>query len=153
MKHVLLALVCGAALFAARPALAHSTSTSYLLLDVPAATAPVALRWDLAVHDIVWSVFIDKDYDGVVTWQEVLDARGNLEPAVLREISLTRGGAPCALQFKDVALAERAAQNYLSIALTGDCPKARTTRCGRDPARAGRARPPAARACGRRAAR
>jgi len=123
VKRVLFALVCVTALGALRPAFAHSTSTSYLLLEMPAAGAPVALRWDLSVHDIVWTVFIDQDYDGVVTWQEVLDARPSLEPAVLREIALTRGGAACALRFKDVALAERTGQNFLSVALAADCPK------------------------------
>ena len=60
---------------AAPPALAHSTSTSYLLIDLPRGDAPVALRWDLSLHDIIWTVFIDSDYDGVATWQEILDAR------------------------------------------------------------------------------
>jgi len=123
VKRVLFALFCVAALGAVRPALAHSTSTSYLLIEMPAGSAPVALRWDLSVHDIVWTVFIDQDFDGIVTWKEVLDARPSLEPSVLREISLARGGAPCTLRFKDVALAERTGQNYLSVALTGDCPK------------------------------
>jgi HupE/UreJ protein len=123
VKRILLALFCIAALGAARGAFAHSTSTSYLLVDVPSAEAPVTLRWDLSVHDIVWTVYIDQDYDGVVTWQEVGEARRYLEAAVLREISLARGGAPCALRFKDVALAERTGQNYLSVALAGECPR------------------------------
>jgi hypothetical protein len=121
VKRLLLAAICMGALAAAPPALAHANSTSYLLVDVSSGEAPVALRWDLSVHDIVWTVFIDQDFDGAVTWQEVLDARHNLEPAVLRELSLTRGGAPCTLRFKDVALAERNGMNYLSVALTGEC--------------------------------
>ena len=125
MNRILLALVLGlAALGAARPALAHATSTSYLLIELPRGEQPVALRWDMATHDIMWSVFIDQDYDGVITWQEVVDARARyIEPAVLREIAVARGGAACTVTFKDLALAERAGQNHLSIALSAACPK------------------------------
>ena len=122
MKRILFVLFC-LALGAARPAFAHSTSTSYLLLEAPAPDAPVTLRWDLAVQDIVWSVYIDQDYDGVVTWQEVTEARRYLEPAVLREITLARGGTACTLRFRDVALAEHTGQNFLSVSLVGECPK------------------------------
>ena len=45
------------------------------------------------------TVFIDQDYDGVVTWQEVLDARARyIEPAVLAQIAVARGGAACTLR-------------------------------------------------------
>jgi hypothetical protein len=38
----------------------------------------------MALHDIVWNVLIDQDYDGIVTWQEVLDSRARyIEPGVL----------------------------------------------------------------------
>ena len=96
---------------------AHSTSTSYLLIDAPRTDGPVAVRWDLAIHDIVWNVLIDQDYDGVVTWQEILDSRARyIEPAVLGQLSLQRGGAACNLRVTDVALAERAGMNHLSVA-------------------------------------
>jgi HupE/UreJ protein len=124
VKRFLFAATCTAAFGAASPALAHSTSTSYLLIDVPVVAAPVELRWDISTHDIVWNVFIDRDFDGVITWQEVVDARPGLDAAVLREIALTRGGAACVLGLKDVALAERAGQNHLSLLLTASCPKA-----------------------------
>ena len=108
----------------AAPAFAHSTSTSFLSVDVPRAGETVALRWDLSLHDIVWTVFIDLDFDGVVTWAEVQEAQGTIERSVLAEVSLTRGGAPCALAVRDLALAERFEQNYLSVALDGRCPAA-----------------------------
>jgi hypothetical protein len=107
------------------PALAHSTSTSYLLIDVPDAGQPVSLSWDLSTHDVMWSVFIDQDFDGTITRQEVLEARPrSLEPAVLREISVTRGGRACTTGIRDVALAEREGQSHLSVALSAACPEA-----------------------------
>jgi hypothetical protein len=37
---------------------------------------------------------------------------------------MQRGGVPCALQIKDLALAARVEQNFLSVALVGNCPRA-----------------------------
>jgi len=118
------ALLVLAALGMAPPASAHATSTSYLLIDLRAEDS-VALRWDLSPQDIMWSVFIDQDFDGAITWQEILDARArSLDPALLREISVARGGTACTLGIEDLALAERAGQNHLSVALRANCPQA-----------------------------
>ena len=123
LKRILLSLCL--ALAAAPAALAHATSTSYLLIDAPRPDGQVALRWDLAVQDIMWSIFIDQDFDGVVTWEEVVAARAHsIEPGVLAQIAVARGGAPCGLRVKDLALAERTGQNFLSVALTAQCPRA-----------------------------
>jgi hypothetical protein len=126
VKRILLSLWLGLmALGAAPTVLAHATSTSYLLIDAPRPDAAVELRWDLAVQDVMWSIFIDQDFDGIVTWQEVVAARAHyIEPGVLAQIAVARGGAPCGLRVKDLALAERTGQNFLSIALTAECPRA-----------------------------
>jgi hypothetical protein len=108
----------------APPAFAHATSTSFLILELPDGGEPVRLRWDLSLQDIVWVVFIDADYDGKVTWKELQDARPALTTAVLAQISVQRGGTPCAMRIGDFALAERAEQNFLSVALTAACPRA-----------------------------
>src|SRR5262245_46576946 len=115
MKRLLRALLACLSVAGAAPAFAHSTSTSFLNVEVPAGDAPVGVRWDLSVHDIVWTVFIDRDFDGTVTWGEVQAARSTIEMAVAHEISVARGGAPCALRVRDLALAERFEQNYLSV--------------------------------------
>src|SRR4029450_406017 len=119
-------MVPGVALLGAAPATwAHSTSTSYLMLDAPDDDGPVTVRWDLALHDIVWNVLIDQDYDGVVTWQEVLDSRSRyIEPGVLGQLSLQRGGATCSLRVSDMALADIGGQNHLSVMFSAACPKA-----------------------------
>jgi hypothetical protein len=111
-------------LFAAAPASAHSTSTSFLSLDAPDAHGAVSVRWDLSLHDIVWIIFIDADFDGRVTWQEVQIARPAIERAVLNELTVARGGAACALRFGDLALAQRYEQFYLSVVMRAECPNA-----------------------------
>ncbi|HUQ12295.1 MAG TPA: HupE/UreJ family protein [Steroidobacteraceae bacterium] len=101
---------------------AHAQSTSFLIVDV-ADGSPVPVRWDLSVHDLIWSVFIDADYDGLATWQEVQDARASIGNAVLAQLKVSRGGAACSLRIDDLALANRAEQNFLSVAMLADCPK------------------------------
>lgn len=130
MKRALLPLcLClrlglGLGLLAAGPAAAHSTSTSFLSLDAPGTDGPVEVRWDLSLPQIVWTIFIDADFDGAVTWQEVQTARPSIESAVLHEISLQRGGAACRLRIGDLAVAQRLGQNYLSVAMRAECPAA-----------------------------
>jgi hypothetical protein len=116
-------LLCLVAMFgASRPAFSHAASTSFLILDLPAGDKPVAVRWDLSLHDIVWVVFIDADYDGNVTWQEIQDAKPALTSALLAQLSVQRGGAPCDLRIVDFALAVRSEQNFLSVAMQAACP-------------------------------
>ena len=106
------------------PVSAHATSTSFLELTVPRDEQPVALRWDLSVHDIAWTLNLDRDVDGIVTWGEIEAMRASIEQAVLGQLSVTRGGGACTLAIRDLALAERFEQNYLSVALDASCPRA-----------------------------
>ena len=102
-------------------ACAHAISTSHLRVE-PGQGAAVELRWDLSLHDLVWSVFIDADFDGVATLQEIRDARPAIEAAVLRQIQVARGGQPCDVAAGDFALANRAGDDYLSVPLRAHCP-------------------------------
>ncbi len=117
-------LLCLVATFVvAPPASAHAASTSYMILDLPPGGQPVAVRWDLSLHDIVWVVFIDADYDGNVTWREIQDAKPALTSALLAQLSVQRGVAPCELSIRDFALATRTEQNFLSVAMQAVCPE------------------------------
>ena len=122
MKRLLIAmLLCLVANFGvSSPAFSHAASTSFLILELPK-SGPVPVRWDLSLHDIVWVVFIDADYDGNVTWQEIQDAKPALTSALLAQLSVQRGGAPCELHVQDFALATRSEQNFLSVAMQAEC--------------------------------
>jgi HupE / UreJ protein len=122
VKKLLPALLClFGALGVSSAALAHSTSTSFLVVDVTA--EPVMLRWDLSLADIAWTVFIDADYDGKVTWKEVQAARPALTSALLAQIAVQRAEVPCVVRVQDFALAVRAEQNFLSVAMIATCPQ------------------------------
>ena len=105
----------------APPALAHSTSTSFMALEIPRDGPSVGVRWDISLHDIVWTILIDRDYDGVVTWEEVQAARPAIERTVVGELAVARGDKPCALGVRDLALAQRLEQNFLSVAMRAEC--------------------------------
>ena len=124
MKAFFAGLFAVLSLLGAAPAFAHSTSTSFLEVELPDDTQPADLRWDLSLHDLVWTVFIDRDFDGVVTWREVQDSRSTIGQAVLSQLAVTRGGEACALRVEDLALAERLEQNHRSVRLTAACPRA-----------------------------
>ena len=132
MKRLLPALLlCLVATFGASPpAFSHAASTSFVILELPQGEAPVGVRWDLSLHDIVWVVFVDTDYDGNVTWQEVQEAKPALASALLAQMAVQRGGAACALRVQDFALATRSEQNFLSVALQADCPRPGLTSIG-----------------------
>jgi hypothetical protein len=111
-----------AALIAPTAAIAHAVSTSFVSVRAPDDAAPVEVRWDIALQDLVWTVFIDADVDGVASWGEIRAAEPAISSAVLGQITLERGGAACELRVRDYALAERLEQNFLSVALEADCP-------------------------------
>jgi hypothetical protein len=111
-----------AALCAPPAAWAHAISTSFISIASPEDDAAVTVRWDLAVQDLVWTVFIDSDFDGSATWGEIQAARPAIASAVLGQIAVERGAAACVLHIRDFALAERLEQHFLSIALDADCP-------------------------------
>ncbi len=122
MKKLLPPLACVLAFAWAPHVHGHASSTSFLTVELRQ-DDPVPLRWDLSLHDLVWSVFIDADYDGLATWQEILDARPAITSAVLAQIRVSRGGATCELALADLALARRVEQNFLSVILSARCPR------------------------------
>jgi hypothetical protein len=124
MKRPLASLLLALFALSGTPAaFAHAASTSFLSLDASSQDGPVAVRWDMSLQDLVWTVFIDADVDGVATWGEIEAARPAIGTAVLGQLSIDRGDAACELSVRDFALAHRLEQNFLSIALEARCPR------------------------------
>ena len=120
MKKVwLMAFLCAA--LSAPAARAHVTSTSYLSID-SVERQRVSIRWDLSLHNLIWAVFIDADFNGVADAGELAAARTTISNAVLGQISLARGGQPCALAVSDLELEKREQQDFLAVSLQAACP-------------------------------
>ncbi len=87
--------------FGAPLAEAHATSTNHLEIvthDARAgAGADLAIRWDLALADVQWSIDLDSNGDRRVTWAEVLEHRPAIEALAESSLELQRGNAACEL--------------------------------------------------------
>ena len=97
------------------PAFAHAASTSFLILQLPQGDGPVAVRWDLSLHDIVW-IGVHRRR---LRRQRHLAGGAGCEAGVeqrrcSRRLSVQRGGAPCALRVQDFALASTRASRTSS---------------------------------------
>lgn len=123
MKKLLACLLLAAGVFVAPLAHAHAVSTSFIAVELPRDDAPVSLRWDLSLQDLVWQVFIDSNADGIATWDEIAAAKGAITSAVLGQIEVERGGVTCHTELRDIALAHRLEQNFLSVELDAKCPQ------------------------------
>ena len=119
-----------AVLTVASGAFAHDAGTSYLHVAAPRADAEVTLRWELALHDIVWSIDIDRDFDEVVTAQELATARPQIAAAVRSQVSLERGDAVCEVAVGEPALGRRDGLEFLVVPMTGQCPRAGLLKIG-----------------------
>lgn len=119
---MILGLFCLFAVGAAPRVSAHAANTSYLDIQLPHPDGEVMLHWHVAVHDLIWSVFIDADFDGAVTAQELAAAQQRyLVPGVLSQVSLQRGGALCTVNVRDAALTTRQGESFISLTLRAHC--------------------------------
>lgn len=102
---------------------AHATSTSYLTAHATAKDASVDITWDFAVVDAHWSVGLDDDGDGRITWGEIERHREDLAALATSHLALERGGATCISRLNDLQLTSHAGEPHLSTSLHAECPK------------------------------
>jgi hypothetical protein len=108
---------------AATSASAHEGSTGYLTLH-SGDDARVAGRLDVALIDIAWSVPLDADHDGRLTWNEIRQHRAGIAEFLGRGLRFTRGGQACAAPIGEPWLVERLGLPYLSFDIDAVCPSA-----------------------------
>jgi hypothetical protein len=110
------------ALAGASQAHAHATSTTYLNIDATAerAAAP-RLRWDISLHDLLWTLDLDVDRDGSITWGEIDSRRAAIGELAMRNLRMTRGASPCELVVTDLLLARHAGEPHVSLDLRARC--------------------------------
>jgi hypothetical protein len=99
---------------------AHATSTSYLVADATNGD-DVRVTWGVSVADLNWSMGLDSDGDGLITWGEV-DGRGDeIAAFVASHLDIARGGVPCMARFDDLAITAYAGEPHLSLGFRASC--------------------------------
>jgi hypothetical protein len=117
-----LVLALAAVSFAPRVG-AHAVGTSYLFAELHD-EGPAQLRWEMNAGELAWNVFMDADADGVIAQRELDDARSTLAAAIPAQLSVSRGGAPCALAYESANVRAADGHDVVSIAMRADCPGA-----------------------------
>jgi hypothetical protein len=109
------ALIAVALLAVAAVADAHKASDSYLQLT--AAPAGLALRWDIALRDLDVALDLDGDADGKLTWGEVRAAWPRIEAYALQRLAIEG----CALTATGRGLERRNDGAYAVLYLSSPC--------------------------------
>ena len=105
----------------ALPALAHKASDSYLQLQVKG--VEVSGQWDVALRDIDFSIGLDANGDGDITWGEVRAKHADISAWALGRLSLQRGGN-CSLQVSEHLIDTHTDGAYAVMRLAGACTEA-----------------------------
>jgi hypothetical protein len=109
-------------LFWVSPALAHKPSDSYLTLDVQGAR--VEGRWDIALRDLDYTLGLDADDNGKITWGEVRAKKDAIFALALSHLTLDADGARCSENPGDLRVADHSDGAYAVLAFTAACPSA-----------------------------
>jgi len=118
----LLPVAAALMLGAAGSAEAHFTSTSYLSAD-SSAPGDVRIIWDVSAADLHWSLGLDRDGNGAITWEEIESRRDDIAALALEHLSVARGGQACHAQLADLLLTTHAQEPHLSLDLRAHCEK------------------------------
>jgi hypothetical protein len=119
------ALAALVAIVATIPAYAHDLSVAHVDLVV-AADDPreLAVEVDLAVKDLALTLPVDANRDEVVTWGELLVARGQIEALDLEGMTLASAGGTCRLQPGALATRRYDDGAYATLQVAASCPDA-----------------------------
>ncbi len=117
-----IALVVALAFGAAGEAEAHFTSTSYLSAT-SSARGDVRITWDVSAADLHWSLGLDRDGNGAITWQEIEARRDDIASLAREHLSIARGGEACEPRFVDLLLTSHAQEPHLSLDFRAQCAK------------------------------
>ena len=115
-----LLLVAALVLGAPGKAEAHFTSTSYLTADTSQA-GDARITWDVSAADLHWSLGLDADGNGTITWEEIQSRRDDIASFATEHLRVGRGGQACDTHFADLLLTEHAGEPHLSLDFRAHC--------------------------------
>jgi hypothetical protein len=94
-------------------ALAHKPSDSYLTLD--AGGAAISGRWDIALRDLDYTLGLDSDADGVITWGELRARFAEVDGYAMPRLVVAADGVGCAPRVKDHQVVTHSDGTYVVI--------------------------------------
>ena len=101
---------------------AHFTSTSYLSAN-SSVSGDVHITWDVSAADLHWSLGLDRDGNGAITWEEIQSRRDDIATLALEHLAVARGGQSCSAQLTDLLLTTHAQEPHLSLDFRAACGK------------------------------
>ncbi len=121
MKRLVILLLAAMAALCAPFAHAHKPSDAYLTLarDAEAITG----QWDIALRDLDAAIGLDANGDGDITWGEVRAQQRAIAAYALARLSVSSGGAPCALDVTQHRIDRHTDGTYAVLTLAGTCPQ------------------------------
>ena len=118
--HRLLALLVGVALLlVSGVAFAHKPSDSYVTLD--ASGRAIDARWDIALRDLDYTLGLDRDGDGVITWGELRARLGDIDAYAIPRLVVSADGEACAPSVKDHQVITHSDGTYVVLRFALDC--------------------------------
>jgi hypothetical protein len=114
---VMVALCCAPA-----ATFAHAAKTSYLRINATDARGAVQIAWDLNAADIDWTVDLDFDMNGFITFGELEESRAAIARLALQSLKIERGAAACPLTMEGVSLTRHTDATFVTVALKAQCP-------------------------------
>jgi hypothetical protein len=100
-------------------ALAHKPSDSYLTLG--ASGRVIAGRWDIALRDLDYTLGIDLDGDGAITWGELRGRLSEVDAYALPRLVVAEGGVACAPRVNDHQVVTHSDGTYVVIHFVLEC--------------------------------
>jgi hypothetical protein len=105
---------------------AHKPSDSYLRLGTSSGSAVVVGQWDIALRDLDYSLGLDDNQDGAITWGELKAHRETLTGYALRRLHIEslaqRSKGHCVPQPDGLLFDEHVDGGYAVLRFTARCP-------------------------------
>lgn len=104
---------------------AHKPSDSYLTLTVPATGGVLEGQWDIALRDLDFTLGLDADHDGAITWGELKAARERIADYAFTRLGLEAVGqgdrSRCVAVLTDLLVDEHVDGHYAVLRFRADC--------------------------------